>query len=125
MPLLIWTNRDNPETGEMIRNIGTVTPQMLANEIFNITGMPKPAYMQMLENIKQTTRGFTSRYMLDENGNHSETNDFKYFEYYEYAEDFEKIKNIHDKMRVVQYDATIGRNYFIDEFAEFAKSANP
>ena len=104
-PIIIWTNQDNPEIDEIIRNIGTVTPQMLTDEIFNMTGMPKPAYIKMLENIKKTTRGFSSRYILDEHGG------------YRSANGFEKIRDIYEKLRVVQYDATLGKNYFIDEFA--------
>jgi phosphoglycerol transferase MdoB-like AlkP superfamily enzyme len=103
-PVIIWTNFDCAETDEAIRNIGTVTPQMLTNEIFNITGMPKPAYMQMLENIKRTTRGFTRHYILDADGG------------YHVSGDFERIRDIYEKMRVVQYDATLGRGYFADEF---------
>jgi phosphoglycerol transferase MdoB-like AlkP superfamily enzyme len=105
-PIIIWSNKDDAATDEIIRNIGTVTPQMLTNEIFNITGMPKPAYIEMLENIKKTTRGFTSRYILDQNG------------VYHHSGDFEKIGEIYEKMRVVQYDATLGRGYFAYEFGK-------
>ena len=63
--------------------------------------------IQMSENIKKTTRGFTNRYTLDENGSYSHTNGFK---------NSEKIRNIYEKLRIVQYDATFGKNYFIDEF---------
>ena len=105
-PLLVWTNVKDPETEEKIRNIKTVTPQMLTGEIFNITGMPKPPYIEMLENIKKTTRGFNSRYILDENGIHRP------------AEDFETLGDIYEKLKLVQYDATLGKKYFADEFAK-------
>ena len=102
-PLVIWSNKDSPETDLIIQNIGTVTAQMLTEEIFNITGMPKPAYIKMLENIKQTAKGFTGHYILGENGVYSPSGDF------------EKIKDIYEKMRIVQYDATLGRNYLGEE----------
>ena len=108
-PIVVWTNFDDPETDEKIKDIKTVTSPMLTNELFNITGMPKPAYIKMLENVKNTTRGFTFAYVLDENGDQRPANNFK------------TIEDIYKKLRVVQYDATLGKNYFIDEFIEFEK----
>jgi phosphoglycerol transferase MdoB-like AlkP superfamily enzyme len=108
-PLIVWTNDESPETEKKIRDIKTVTPQMLTGEIFNITGMPKPPYIEMLENIKKTTRGFNSRYILDANGIRRP------------AKDFESLGDIYEKLRIVQYDATLGKKYFADEFAESAK----
>ena len=101
-PIIVWSNRGEPAAA---RNIGTVSSQMLAVELFNITGMPKPAYIKMLDNIMGTTRGFTSRYILDAGGAPHAANGFG------------KIRHIYDMLRVVQYDATLGRNYFIDELA--------
>ena len=105
-PAIIWTNQNNYDTDEIIRNIGTVTPQMLTDEIFNITGMPKPAYIKMLENIKKSARGFTNQYIIDDNGVARRSSGF------------ERIADIYEKLRIVQYDATLGKNYFIDEFAD-------
>lgn len=106
-PIIVWSNQSSPKFYETANNIRTVTPQMLTVELFNITGMPKPAYIEMLANIKNTTRGFTHLYKLDADGNHSPTNNF---------ENSPAIREIHDKLRVVQYDATLGRNYFINQF---------
>jgi len=108
-PLIVWTNKNGAETDRLIKNIGVVSAQMLTGEIFNITGMPKPAYIEMLEQVKKTTRGFTNQYYLDENGGYYRTNGFA---------GSEKIKDIHEKMRIAQYDATLGKNYFINELAE-------
>ncbi|MCL2099966.1 MAG: LTA synthase family protein [Oscillospiraceae bacterium] len=103
-PIVIWTNQAGHDFEETAGNIKTVTAQMLNEEIFNITGMPKPAYIKMLENIKKTSRGFTNQYILDENGT-------------AYPSDgFERIGGIYESMKLVQYDATLGKNYFINEF---------
>jgi phosphoglycerol transferase MdoB-like AlkP superfamily enzyme len=111
-PLLVWTNQNNPETAEKIRSIGTVTPQMLTEEIFSVTGMPKPAYIQMLSKIKETTRGFTSRYTLDGNGGLIGADPANL------PQNQELIKSLYDKLNVVQYDATVGKQYFISDFTE-------
>jgi len=101
-PIVIWSNTGSPGYYEALRNIRTVTPQMLTVELFNITGMPKPPYIQMLENIMETTRGFTQVFKLDAEGGVSWTMDFS---------SFPEIRGIYDKLRVVQYDRTLGRNY--------------
>ena len=108
-PLIVWSNQSRPEFYETARNIRTVTTQMLAAEIFNITGMPRPAYIEMLANIKNTvTRGFTHLYKLDTDGNHSPSYDFS---------GSPEIRAVYEKLRVVQYDITLGRNYLSEWFA--------
>ena len=112
-PIIVWSNHRDPqraeEVNEIARNIGTVTSQMLIVELFNITGMPKPAYVQMLANIMETTRGFNRFYKLDAYGNHSPAHDFS---------DAPNIRAIYEKLRVVQYDATMGRGYFVNQFTD-------
>ena len=113
-PLLIWTNQDTPEINEKIKNINTISSFMLTEEIFNLTNLPKPGYIQMLTKIKEQTKGFTDKYTLNETGDLIGRNP-------EFAEDSEtpemlKIKEIFEKLKIVQYDATLGKNYVIDEF---------
>ena len=100
MPIIIWSN-----TGENIGNIGTISPIMLTAEIFDIAGLPKPPYIKMLSDIKNTTTGFTSLYYLDSNGLLVEDSELK-----------QKIDNIINNLRYCQYDATLGKNYVINEF---------
>ena len=107
-PLIIWTNQDNPETDEKIRNINTISPFMLTEEIFNLTNLPKPGYIAMLSKIKERTKGFTEKYTLDGNGILIGENPG--------SVEINNIKDIFNKLRVVQYDATMGKNYYIDEF---------
>ena len=109
-PLIIWTN--DKGKGKNIEDIGrsipeSIAPYMLTDELFNITGLPKPSYIQMLSNIRNYTEGFTNRFILDKNGKEAISD-----------EQAAEIKNIMDKLRICQYDATLGRNYVIDEFAE-------
>ena len=100
-PIIIWSN-----TGEKIGNIGKISPIMLTVEIFDLTGLPKPPYIKMLSDIKNTaTAGFTSLYYLDENS-----------DYVTGGEARQKIQQIIDNLRYCQYDATLGKNYVIDEF---------
>ena len=107
-PIVIWTNNADLDFEKKAKNIKTVTAQMLTEEIFNITGMPKPAYIKMLENIKKTSRGFTNQYILDENGTAYPSNGF------------ERLGGIYELMKVVQYDATLGKNHFINEFENYS-----
>ena len=107
-PLIIWTNQTGPETKNKIKNINTVCPFMLTEEIFNLTNMPKPGYIEMLSKIKEKTRGFTEKYTLDQNGGLIGENP-------EFVKT-NNIKDIFNKLRVLQYDATVGKNYFVDEF---------
>jgi phosphoglycerol transferase MdoB-like AlkP superfamily enzyme len=101
-PIVIWSN-----TGENFGDIGTLTPIMLAAKIFELAKLPKPPYMQMLSDIGSTTAGFTHMYCLDADGNLSDD-----------AELMRKIEGISENLRICQYDATLGKNYAIDEFAE-------
>ena len=102
MPVVIWSN-----TGEYIGNIGTVNPIMMNVELFDITGLPKPPYIQMLSDIKKTTSGFTAMYYLDNNGDLVVDETLK-----------QQIGEIIENLRYCQYDATLGKNYVIDEFGE-------
>ncbi|MCL1857611.1 MAG: LTA synthase family protein [Oscillospiraceae bacterium] len=99
-PIIIWSN-----TGEKTGNIGTITPIMLTVEIFDLTGLPKPPYIKMLSDIKSTTSGFTPLYYLDDNGSVVEGGEVK-----------QSIEKIIENLRYCQYDATLGKNYVIDEF---------
>ena len=99
-PIVIWSN-----TGEKIGNIGTVSPIMLTEEIFDLTGLPKPPYIKMLSDIKNMTTGFTNLYYLDSNSSVITDYEIK-----------QKIQKIIDNLRYCQYDATLGKNYVIDEF---------
>ncbi|MCL2815256.1 MAG: LTA synthase family protein [Oscillospiraceae bacterium] len=99
-PIVIWSN-----TGEKIGGIGTLTPIMLTARIFDIAHMPKPPYIQMLSGIGSVTAGFTHLYRLDSGGNLSED-----------PELMRKIDEINENLRYCQYDATLGKNYAIDEF---------
>jgi hypothetical protein len=101
-PIVIWSN-----TGENFGDIGAFTPTMLAAEIFELTKLPKPPYIQMLWDMRETTAGFTHMYCLDADGNLSDD-----------AELLRKIGEISENLRICQYDATLGKNYAIDEFAD-------
>ena len=108
-PLIIWTNNKS-EQGKNIEDIArdmpaNIAPYMLTDELFNITALPKPGYIQMLSNIRNHTEGFTNKFFLDKNGN--ETN----------LDEFPELKDIMDKLRLCQYDATLGKNHVIDEFS--------
>jgi hypothetical protein len=70
---------------------------MLMAELFNLTGMPKTAYIEMLANVKKKTHGFTSKYALDENG--------------DLISNPEELKDIFEKLRIIQFDRTFGENY--------------
>ena len=99
-PILIWSN-----TGEKIGDIGTISPIMLTEEIFELTGLPMPPYIKLLSEIKKTTTGITPLYYLDGNSSVVTDNLTK-----------QKIQQIIDNLRYCQYDATLGKNYVIDEF---------
>ena len=107
-PLIIWTNNKG-DKGKQIEDIArdlpeNVMPYMLTDELFDITGLPKPAYMQMLSNIRNYTKGFTNRFILDKDGNETT------------LDKSPEIKDIIDKLEICQYDATLGKNYVINEF---------
>ena len=99
-PIIIWSN-----TGETPGDIGTVSPIMLTVEIFDLTGLPKPPYIKMLSDIKQTTAGFTSLYYLDADSSVVTDGEVK-----------QKIEEIIKNLQYCQYDATLGKNYVINEF---------
>ena len=99
-PIVIWSN-----TGENIGDIGTLTPIMLTAGILDVAHLPKPPYIQMLSGLKSVTAGFTHLYRLDSGGNLSED-----------PELMRKIDEISENLRYCQYDATLGKNYAIDEF---------
>jgi phosphoglycerol transferase MdoB-like AlkP superfamily enzyme len=107
-PLIIWTNLDDLDIYDKIRSINTISPFMLTEEIFNLTQLPKPGYIEMLSKIKEHTNGFNEKYTLDNDGNLVGENPA--------FVEINNIKNIFNKLRVVQYDATVGKNYFIYEF---------
>ena len=107
-PLIIWTNQTDLSILNKIKSIKTVSPFMLTEEIFNLTNLPKPGYIEMLSKIKEKTKGFTEKYTLDENGELIGENPS--------SVEINKIKDIFNKLRVVQYDTTVGKNYYIKEF---------
>jgi len=117
-PLIIWTNQDNPEINEKIRSINTVSSFMLTEEIFNLTNLPKTGYIQMLSEIKEQTKGFTDKYTLDKNGVLTGRNPETVDAESEETPEMLLIKDIFDKLRIVQYDATLGKNHFIDELRD-------
>ena len=107
-PLIIWTNNKGgrgKNMEEIARNIPeNITPYMFTDELLNITGIPKPKYIEMLSNIRNYTEGFTNKFILDKNGA---------------LTTFEKspeIKAIIDKLEICQYDSILGKNYVINEF---------
>ena len=106
-PLIIWTNQTNSDVYQKLQNINTISPSMLTEELFEITNLPKPGYIKMLANIKKSTSGFTSQYTLDANGNNIGGNPE--------SVDSAGIKDIFNKLGIVQYDATLGKNYVVDE----------
>jgi hypothetical protein len=99
-PIVIWSN-----TGENFGDIGTLTPIMLNAKIFDLAKLPKPPYIQMLSGLGDTTAGFTHMYRLDSEGNLSED-----------PELMKKIDEISENLRYLQYDATLGKNYAVNEF---------
>ncbi|MCL2774031.1 MAG: sulfatase-like hydrolase/transferase [Oscillospiraceae bacterium] len=106
-PLVIWTNQDNSDVYQKLQKVNTISPSMLTEELFEITNLPKPGYIQMLANMKKSTNGFTSQYTLDANGNNIGKNPAN--------ADSSEIKDIFNKLGVVQYDATLGKNYVVNE----------
>ncbi|MCL2158039.1 MAG: sulfatase-like hydrolase/transferase [Oscillospiraceae bacterium] len=101
-PIVIWSN-----TNENLGDIGTLSPIMLSAKIFDILKLPKPPYMQMLSDIGSTSSGFTHLYYLDSEGKLSEDSELK-----------RKIDEISKNLEYCQYDATLGKHYAIDEFAD-------
>jgi len=101
LPIVVWSN-----TGEHFGDLGTFTPIMLTAGILELAKLPKPPYIQMLSGLKSTTAGFTHIYRLDSEGNLSDDAQLK-----------QKIDEIGRNLGYVQYDATLGKNYAIDEFS--------
>jgi len=110
MPVIVWSNKEeiNNRIYSELSEIKNLSAFMLTEEIFNMTELPKPSYIEMLSNIKNITNGWTSKFTLDNNGNYMALSP----EFIDNA----KIKEIYEKLKVVQYDTTLGKNYVIKEF---------
>jgi len=97
-PVVLWSN-----TGKNFGNLKVLSPFMLAEELFNITSLPKPGYIKLLSNIKKELSGFTRQYRF--NGENNITKD-------------NSTDALLRKIRICQYDATIGKRYALNEFEQ-------
>ncbi|MHC1695018.1 MAG: LTA synthase family protein [Eubacteriales bacterium] len=95
-PLLVWSN-----TG-VKHDLGSVSPFMLTDSLFEMTGLPRPAYISVLNKVRSVTTGFTHKKTLDASGLP--------------IPDKSSIQNALDALGLLQYDAIYGSHYVVDEF---------
>ena len=91
-PYILWSN-----TGEEMSDKGDLSAFMLTGALLDAAGLPRTAYLNMLLNVQEKTRGFTWVSTLDADGNE--------------VQDDEEIKQVKKDLELVQYDVLFGKDY--------------